>query len=1122
MRTPMSSVAEWLVTLGLSEYTDLFAENDIDVSVLHLLTDQDLKEIGVSLGHRRKMLAAIAELEGAARVTSQSAAIPEPKRQDEAERRQLTVMFCDLVGSTALSARLDPEDMREIIGAYHRCCANQITKAGGFVAKYMGDGVLSYFGYPQAHEDDAERGVSCALGLVDAVSQLVTGAGAPLQVRVGLATGLVVVGDLLGEGAAQEQAVVGETPNLAARLQAAAEPGQIVISDTTRRLVGGLFEYSDLGRLSLKGLAEHQAWRVTGAGAIENRFEARHGHRLAPLIGREEELELLLHRWHYAQRGEGRVVLMTGEAGIGKSRLTSALLERLGAARYTLLRYFCSPHHSDSSLYPVIRNLSHAAGFARLDTPDQRLAKLAALVSGAGGGNDETLAPIADLLGLAAPGTDRFASMGPPKRKEMTLAALMTMLQSLAAREPALMIFEDLHWVDPSTLDLLTLTVDAVAAMPVLLLMTARPAFSPSWPGHAHATTISLARLGQREVLSLIGNVTGGKALPEDVSRQIAARTDGVPLFVEELTKTILESGLLRLSEGRYMLEGPLPPLAIPSTLHDSLMARLDRLSSVREVVQVGGTIGREFSFELLAAVMELPQVRLENAVAELVHAELVFAQGSPPRAVYSFKHALVRDAAYNSLLRSKRQQIHARIARILDERVPDTEPEVVAQHYSAAGLAAASIPHWLKAAQSAARRSAQEEAVRHLTKGLEQVAILPDGIDRARQELALQTTLGAVLMTAKGWASAEARKAYDRARELCRDVGSTLQTFQALWGSWMFEWSGGNVRAARALEGDLSEIACREGDVVMSIEAHHAGWTTGLIMGELRKCIEHVEAGLAFYRPEEHGTLGSSYGGHDPGVCAHGVAAVAWWLRGYSDRASRERDAAVALAWQIPHSPSIGHALLFCTEMERMRRNMAAVRDYAERLLSVAEDKGQMMFVAMARFHLAGVELCEGGSEALGEMRRAFTSIRDMGSGGGVLSAWGLVTFADSLVRAGQIEESAHAVAMAATLARQSADQFFHEPEILRLNGEVALLRDRVGGASEAENWFKRASTESRLREAKSLELRAAISLAQLWRDQHRRTEAYDLLAPIYDWFTEGHDLPDLMEAKALLAQLK
>ncbi|HKE38520.1 MAG TPA: adenylate/guanylate cyclase domain-containing protein, partial [Casimicrobiaceae bacterium] len=1108
----MSEIRKWLETIGLGQYADAFEANDIDIDLLAQVDDQLLKDFGISsAGHRLRIRNAITKL-GAhiqsetadGRLMSAGAA--------SAERRQVTVMFSDLVGSTALSTRMDPEDLREVISAYQDSVAVTVGRFGGFVARYIGDGVLAYFGYPHAHEHDAERAVRAGLELVKETPKLKTAAGGPLQVRVGIATGLVVVGDLIGGGSVQEHEVVGETPNLAARLQAAAEPGQVVISDTTRRLVGGLFEYSDLGRLALKGLAEHQAWRVTGAGAIESRFEARHEHRLAPLIGREEELGLLLHRWRYAQRGEGRVVLMTGEAGIGKSRLTSALLERLGDARYTLLRYFCSPHHSDSSLYPIIRHLSHAAGFARLDTPDQKLAKLTALVRGAGGGSDETLAPIADLLGLAAPGTNRFASMDPRKRKEMTLAALIVMLQSLAAREPALMIFEDLQWLDPSTLDLLTLMVDAVAAMPVLFLMTARPEFSPSWPGHAHATTISLARLGQREVLSLIDNVTSGKALPEDVSRQIAARTDGVPLFVEELTKTILESGLLRLSEDRYMLEGSLPPLAIPSTLHDSLMARLDRLSSVREVVQVGGAIGREFSFELLAAVTELPQVRLENALAELVHAELVFARGSPPHAVYSFKHALVRDAAYNSLLRSKRQQIHARIAPLLEERFPDTEPEVVAQHYSAAGLASASIPHWLKAGQNAARRSAQEEAVRHLTKGLAQVAILPDGIDRARQELALQTTLGATLMTAKGWASAEARNAYDRARELSRDVGSTLQVFQTLWGSWMFEWSGGNVRAARALEGELSEIARREGDVVMSIEAHHAGWTTGLIMGELRKCIEHVEAGLASYRPEEHGTLGSSYGGHDPGVCAHGVAAVAWWLRGYSDRASRERDAAVALTRQIPHLPSISHALLFCTEMERMRRNMAAVRDHAERLLSVAEDKGQMMFVAMARFHLAGVELCEGRSGALEEMRRAFMSIREMGSGGGVLSAWSLVTFADSLVRVGQIEESAHAVATATTLARQSADQFFLQSEILRLNGEVALLRDRAGGASEAENWFKRASTESRLREARSLELRAALSLAQLWRDQHRRTEAYDLLAPIYDWFTEGHDLPDLM----------
>jgi class 3 adenylate cyclase len=1125
-------VAGWLRKLGLERYEPAFRENSIDINILPRLTAEDLKELGVlAVGDRRRLLDAIATLRNDVMPpadetppTATSGGVEGRPRVRDAERRQLTIMFCDLVGSTELASRTDPEDTRRIMGAYHRCCAEHIANAGGFVAKYMGDGVLAYFGYPQAHEDDAERGVACALGLVEAVPQLITGEETPLQARVGIATGLVVVGDLLGEGAAQEQAVIGETPNLAARLQGAAEPGQVVISDTVRRLVGGLFEYRDLGRLALKGLSEQQAWRVIGAGAIQSRFEARHEHRLAPLVGREEELELLLRRWQYAQSGEGRVVLMTGEAGIGKSRLTSALLEQIEGTRYTSLRYFCSPHHSDSSLYPVIRNLSHAAGLVRRDTPDQKLAKLAAVVRNAGPGGDETLAPIADLLGLSSSSSvDRLAGVSPQKRKEMTLAALMAILRSVAARGPALMIFEDVHWVDPTTLELLSLTVDAAAAMPILVLITARPEFTPPWPNHAHATTISLARLGRREVLAVVDNVTGGKELPQDVLHQIAARTDGVPLFVEELTKTILESGLLQPRDGHYVLDGPLPPLAIPTTLHDSLMARLDRLSSVRELAQIGGAIGRDFSAELLAAVTHLPKVRLESALAELVRAELVFARREPPHAVYSFKHALVRDAAYNSILKSKRQEIHANIARALEQNFPDTEPEVIAQHYSAAGLAVASVPYWLNAGKRAAQQSAHQEAVRHLTKGLDQIASLPDSVDRARQELALQTTLGPVLTTARGWASVESRKAYDRARALCRDVGSPSQLFQTLWGSWMFEWSGGQVRAARALEGELLEIARREGDVVMTIEAHHAGWTTGLLMGELRQCLEHTDAGLAHYRAEDHGTLGASYGGHDPGVCALGVAAVTWWLRGYSDRASHSRDAAVALAGRIPHAASMGHALLVGLEMERLRRNWPAVRDLAGRLLPIAAEKGQMMLTAMARFHLAAARFAgEHEADAAEEMRGALAAIGELGTGSGAVAAWGLVNFADSLVRAGQIEEGAHALAAAATMARASSDRFFLEPEILRLNGEVALLRDRTGGMPDAEIWFKQALTQSRLQDAKSLELRAVLSLARLWCDQHRRTEAYDLLAPTFDWFTEGHDLPDLIEAKALLLEVK
>jgi class 3 adenylate cyclase len=566
MRTPMSSVAEWLATLGLSEYADRFAENDVDISVLHLLTDQDLRELGVSLGHRRKMLAAIAELEGAARVASQPAASPESKRQDGAERRQLSVMFCDLVGSTNLSTRLDPEDLRAVIGAYHRCCTELIEQKGGFVAKYMGDGVLAYFGYPHAHEHDAERAVQAGLALVEAAPKLDTAAGVPLQVRIGIATGLVVVGDLIGKGAAQEQAVVGETPNLAARLQALAEPGAVVISSTTRRLIGGLFEYRDLGTVALKGFGENvPAWQVLGAGAAESRFEALRAAG-TPLVGRVEEIELLMRRWEQAKAGDGCVVLLSGEPGVGKSRIAETIVERLAGEPHTRLRYFCSPHHQDSPLYPSIAQLKRAAGFRRDDTDEQRLAKLEAVLARATDDLGEAVPLLAHLLGI--PTGDRYPPLNltPQKRKEKTIDAQLAQVKGLAVRQPVLMLFEDVHWSDPTTRESLEMLIDRIPGLRVLLIITFQPEFTSPWVGRSHVTLLSLSRLPPRQCAEMIAHLTGGKPLPKEIADQIVDRTDGVPLFVEELTKTIVESRLVTEAGSGYQATGLVAPMAIPTT----------------------------------------------------------------------------------------------------------------------------------------------------------------------------------------------------------------------------------------------------------------------------------------------------------------------------------------------------------------------------------------------------------------------------------------------------------------------------------------------------------------------------------------------------------------------------
>ncbi len=659
-------------------YAPAFRDNDVDAEVLLRLTGEDLRELGVaSIGHRRRLLDAIAALAEVAppRPTPVPAAavteIPTSALAPaDAERRQLTVMFCDLVGSTALSARLDPEDLREVIGAYHRCCADLITEAGGFVAKYMGDGVLAYFGYPLAHEHDAEHAVQAGLALVEAAPQLTTAAGVPLQVRVGIATGLVVVGDLIGAGAAQEQAVVGETPNLAARLQALAEPDAVVIADGTRRLLGNLFKLKDLGARDLKGIAgPARAWAALRARSVGSRFDALHTTGLTALVGREEESELLLRRWSRAKTGEGQVVLLSGEAGIGKSRLTAALMERLAAEPHTRLRYFCSPPRTDSAFHPIIGQMERAAGLAYDDKPQAKLDKLDALLAQTST-SPEDAALFAEMLSLPNDGRYPALDLTPEQRRQGTLEALMSQLAGLARRQPVLMIFEDVHWIDSTSLEVLGRTVDRIKTLPALLILTFRPEFNAPWVGRSHVTSLTLNRLGEREAAAIIVRLAGNQALPADVMADIVERTDGIPLFVEEMTKAVLEAE----SEGaarRTVAAAPSPALAVPASLHASLMARLDRLGPAKEVAQIGSAIGREFSHALLASVARKPEAKLGSALDRLVQADLLSRQGVPPQASYLFKHALVQDAAYGTLLREPRRALHARIAETLEASSP-------------------------------------------------------------------------------------------------------------------------------------------------------------------------------------------------------------------------------------------------------------------------------------------------------------------------------------------------------------------------------------------------------------------------------------------------------------------
>ena len=749
---------------GLEQYAKLFSDNDIDIAVLPYLSDQDLKDLGVSLGHRRKIFAAINKGIASVQPFAEAERPEEPTIQDAPERRYVTVLFSDLVGSTALSTRLDPEDLRDVIAVYQRCVEETVRRFDGFIAKFMGDGVLVYFGYPEAHEHDPEQAVRAGLELVAAVKGLQT--PEPLEARVGIATGLVVVGDLIGSGASQEHAIVGKTPNLAARLQGIATPNMVVIADSTRKLVGNLFELEDLGGKDLKGIEEpERAWAVLRANPVDSRFDAFHTTGVTELVGRQEELELLLRRWSKAVAGEGQVVLLSGEPGIGKSRLTAALLERLSAEPHTRLRYFCSPQHSDSALYPIITQMERAAGFAHEDTALAKLDKLDDLLSRSfTPPQDRTL--FAELLSLQNDGRYPNLDFMPQQRRQRAFEALTTQIVSLAEQRPVLMIFEDVHWIDPTSLEALGRGIDRIKSVGVLLIITYRLEFEPPWLGRPYVTALGLNRFGKHEIASMIDRVAGNHALPETMRQDIIERTEGIPLFVEEMTRAVLEAG-----DGdarKTAATVPSPALTVPASLHASLMARLDRLGSAKEVAQIGATIGREFSHLLLTAVAGKPETELQSALDRLAEASLLFRQGVPPYESYLFKHALIQDAAYGTMLREPRRALHTRIAATLETEFPEisqNQPELLARHYTEAGLIEKAATFWGTAGQLSLARSALVEAKKQLTRALSQIATLPLTPALRREQIKLQVALLNPLYHVNGPAAPETKAAAEQAQ---------------------------------------------------------------------------------------------------------------------------------------------------------------------------------------------------------------------------------------------------------------------------------------------------------------------------------------------------------------------
>jgi class 3 adenylate cyclase/predicted ATPase len=1117
-------VAAWLRDLGLARYEEAFRDNDIDAEVLADLTDPDLEKLGVSLGHRKKLLKAIAALQESPEIEQGAGSSATAKPQTHvAERRQLTVLFCDLVGSTELSAKLDPEDLGQVIRAYHGACTEVVERWGGHVAKYMGDGVLAYFGWPQAHEDEAERAVRAGLAITATVPQLEMPATDPLAARVGIATGLVMVGELIGAGAAKEQTVVGETPNLAARLQTLAEPGRVVISQATRRLLGGLFELADLRPRRLKGFAERlAAWRVEGEGHAEDRFEALHGEHLTPLVGRAHELGILLERWAWAKDGEGQVVLLSGEPGIGKSRLIRALRERLGDEPYTSRSHYCSPYHTNSALHPVIGRLERAALLDRDDPPEVQLAKLEDMVSRWSDRMEATVPLLAALLGVPTDMRYPALTLTPEVQKRRTLRLLVDRLAGLAAQQPVLVLYEDAHWMDPSTLELLCLVIERIRQLPVLVLITFRPEFQPPWTGQAHVTTLTMSRLSRRQGAAIVEQLTAGKPLPDEILEEIVAKTDGVPLFVEELTKTVLESSLLSDAGDRYELSGPLPPLAIPTTLHDSLMARLDRLAPVKEVAQIGAVIGREFSHELLAAISPLSEADLASALEQLVNSELVFGRGVPPEAAYTFKHTLVQEAAYQSLLKARRQQLHARIAEALEQRLPDAAgvgPEVLARHLTEAGLARRAIPYWRRAGELAASRSANLEAIAHLSKGLDLIAALPDAEEQLDEELALRLTIGGPLTAIKGYAAPEVEQTYSRARALCEQLGRSAELFPVLRGLWNCHLLRSELQQAHKLSERLVQLAEEEGVPLHRALALRALGPALYYLGRFADAAAVLDEGIAI------GDAVSALDGHraelllhteSAGVSSRLMSGRALWFLGFPDRALQRVEAGLALAQRLAHAGSVTFALTWAGLLHNFRGEFAAARTQAEGALALAGEHRMPQRLAQATM-CRGSALVRLGqvAEGIAQLRRGLAAWNETGAH--LLDSQWLGFIAEAQFRAGEFDDALTTLD-AATQSAVAAGDCHYQAELYRLRGAVVAA---TGDPAEAAAWLQRSIDTARSQEAKSLELRAASSLARVWAVQGERQKAHDLLAPVYSWFTEGFDTADLEDARALLDEL-
>jgi class 3 adenylate cyclase/predicted ATPase len=1114
-----NDLADWLSRHGLGQYAQTFAEHDIDYALLPDLTEADLDTLGLSLGHRKTLLKAIeAEaLQSLLPPTSASSGVGMdvmPSSHREAEHRHITVMFCDLVESTQLSETMEPEELQILITEYREACSAAISRYGGWVARYMGDGVMAFFGWPHAHEDDAIRAVHAALEAIAAITKI-AGPVAALAARVGVSSGPVVIGAIGSAGDTTSIDAVGETPNIAARLQTLAMPDTILISETTRRLLAGAFDYQDMGRHELKGITKPlQVYRVLAAKTLTSRFDAAHTETLTPLVGRSTEMSMLLDRWQKSKEGDGQIILLSGLPGVGKSRLIHELKSHIEDEPHFLLNHQCSPYHSQSAFFPIIEHIGRAAQLAPREPDSDKLAKLKAYLPTMPGDAADTVPLIAHLLSIATDDQLALAKLTPQQIKNKTVSALVDMALAFSSERPTLCIFEDVHWIDPSTLELLELGISRIDRARIMLVVSYRPEFRPTWFTRANVTVHSLTRLSRSEVAGMVEAICfRERRMLQPIVNQIIEKADGLPLFIEELTNSILTSMRNRVADSAVAPDSEPSAPKVPDTLYDALMERLDRVPQGRRLAQTAAAIGREFSFELLSLALRIDESDLRLTLARLEDADIVYRVGISPQILFAFKHALLRDAIYSSLLKSSRRQMHADIAAILEthfHEVSETQPELLAYHYSEAGNHELAVRFWHKSGQRALSHSANVEAIAHFRKALEALARCPDTAERASQQIELQLALGIPLIAVRGYAAEETREVFARARSLCLQLDSPAEYFQALYGLWGHSWMSGKNEEALSMATEFLARAEASTDIVPMMVAHRVMGSTLLPIGQFQQSRQHFEQSIAMSKERGQQSLYNRYMVEPQ---AASLLLLSWdlWILGYPEQSLSRVSEALSLARELVQPYSIAFANYMTSVVHLLRGEPAAALSSAETSLDVSREQRFSLYVLLSRISRGYALGCLGRfEESKTEIRLGLDDMHNNGVGFmlPMMNTW----LADIFARSGD-NEAALSIVEKSLAGLDDVTGRAWESELYRQRAQILLAlgpkRER-----DAERNFKKAIDVARSQNAKSFELRAVTGLATLWSSQNENDKARDLIEPVYSWFDEGRDTEDLRRA--------